>query len=263
MTDEKDWIRKLASVMRKLRGPDGCPWDREQTHKSLKKYLMEECAELLDAVDSGENEDIMEELGDILMHIVLHSTIAEERGVFDLDAVAKSVTEKMIRRHPHVFGTESVSSANEVVDLWEKVKKKEKEGREDLIMNGIPCHMPALLQAEKVQKKAAKFGFDWENELQIIDKIEEELSELKDALASGDNEHVDEEIGDLLFAIANLSRFRNRASGEELLAASVKKFKNRFTHIEKSVKAAGRKLEESSIGEMEALWQDAKSKGIR
>jgi len=263
MTDEKDWIRKLASVMRKLRGPDGCPWDREQTHNSLKKYLMEECAELLDAVDSGENEAIMEELGDILMHIVLHSTIAEERGVFDLDAVAKSVTEKMIRRHPHVFGEESVASASEVVDLWEKVKKKEKAGREDLVMNGIPCHMPALLQAEKVQKKAAKFGFDWENELQIVDKIEEELAELKDALASGDSAHVDEEIGDLLFAIANLSRFRNRACGEELLAASVRKFKNRFTHIEKSLKASGRGLEKSSVTEMEALWQDAKHKGIR
>ncbi|OGV31301.1 MAG: nucleoside triphosphate pyrophosphohydrolase [Lentisphaerae bacterium GWF2_45_14] len=263
MTDEKDWIRKLASVMRKLRGPDGCPWDREQTHKSLKKYLMEECAELLDALDSGENDAIMEELGDILMHIVLHSTIAEERGGFDLDAVAKSVTEKMIRRHPHVFGTESVNSSSDVVDLWEKVKKKEKEGREDLIMNGIPCHMPALLQAEKVQKKAAKFGFDWKSEFQIVEKIEEELAELKEAMDSGDNVHIDEEIGDLLFAIANLSRFRNGPSGEELLAASVRKFKNRFTHIEKSVNAAGRGLEESSIDEMENLWQDAKLKGIR
>lgn len=262
MTDEKDWVRKLASVMRKLRSPDGCPWDREQTHASLKKYLMEECGELLDAVDSGENEAIMEELGDILMHIVLHSTIAEERGVFDLDAVAKSVTEKMIRRHPHVFGEESVASASEVVDLWEKVKKKEKSHRDESVMTGIPCHMPALLQAEKVQKKAAKFGFDWNDQLQIVEKIEEELAELKAAMESGDEHHVDEEIGDLLFAIANLSRFRNRACGEELLAASVRKFKNRFTHIEKSIKDSGRKLEESNVTEMESLWQDAKKKGI-
>ncbi len=259
-TEKKEWIKTLEEVMRTLRSPEGCPWDREQTHKSLKKYLMEECAELLDSIDEEDSEGICEELGDLLMHVVLHSVIAEERGEFDFNEVARLSSEKMTRRHPHVFGDASVESADEVVDLWEKIKKGEKNREKKSVLDGIPRHFPALLQARKVQKTAAKYGFDWENQDQIIEKIEEELAEVKHAIASGDSRHVDEELGDLLFSVVNLTRFRDGETAEELLASTVGKFKSRFSYIEQTLAERGSSLEESSIKEMEVLWNEAKKK---
>jgi tetrapyrrole methylase family protein/MazG family protein len=195
------------------------------------------------------------------MHIVLHSEIADQNGQFDIYDVARVSSEKMIRRHPHVFGEESVNCAEEVVGLWEEIKKKEKKNKApSSLMDGIPCHFPALLQARAVQKKAAKCGFDWERQEQIVEKIEEELVELKHALESGDSEHVDEEIGDLLFAVVNLSRFRERATAEELLAAGVNKFKKRFSHIEKRLAESGKSFDDVTIDEMEELWREAKNK---
>ena len=251
-------VEKLEEIMKKLRSPEGCPWDREQTHKSLKKCLMEECGELMDAIDAEDDPEMCEELGDVLMNVVLHSVMAEERGAFTFGDVVDGISDKMIRRHPHVFGDESVRNSTEVLGLWERVKKEEKSDRKS-ILDGIAYHCPALLQAEKIQKKVSKYGFDWSDESQIVDKIQEELDEVRSALASGDSAHVDEELGDLLFAVANLSRFRKRASAEELLASANRKFSTRFRYIEKSLQDRGKSLSESSLPEMESLWEEAKA----
>ena len=256
-----EWIDELQDVLEKLRSPEGCPWDREQTHSSLKEHLIEECAELLDSIDDNDDQGICEELGDVLMHIVFHAKIAEEKGTFTFDDVAREVTEKMVRRHPHVFGEESVSNVDEVMTIWNRAKKKEKGDRGfTSILDGIPRHMPALLKARELQKKAAKVGFDWKQPEQIIEKIEEELQELKEAMASGDEAHVEEELGDLLFAVVNLSRFRNSTPAEELLARANKKFIQRFQYIERTIEKRGDTLQETSIEEMERIWNESKKK---
>jgi len=255
---------KLVEIMKRLRAPNGCPWDRKQTHKSIKPHLMEECGELLDAIEEDDDAGMMEELGDILMHVALHSAMAEERGAFTFDDVAKQSVDKMIRRHPHVFGDAKVNSAEEVVGLWEEIKRREHERDAHpriSLMDGIPNHCPALLQAEKMQKRAAKVGFDWTNAKDTVLKIQEELDEVKDALKKADEAHIDEELGDLLFAIVNLARFRKRKSSEELLADANKKFAKRFRHVENCATKSGKKLEEHSIAELEAYWQDAKKNG--
>lgn len=257
-------ILKLEQVMKKLRAPDGCPWDREQTHETLMPFIMEECGEFLDALAAEDDENMREELGDVLMQVVLHSVIAEERGKFTLSDVIKDVTEKMIYRHPHVFSDSHVEDASAVLVQWEKLKAKEKNhGKKESLLDGIPTHAPALLQAEKLQKKAAKVGFDWKEQQEILQKISEELDELKEAMANaGKNEEaekrIDEELGDLLFAAANLSRFRKRASSELLLAATSAKFKRRFQYIEKALQNASETFEESSMEKLDALWEEAK-----
>ena len=261
MNTEK--LQELVDIMKKLRAPDGCPWDKIQTHKTLKKCSMEECAELMDAIEEENDRGMCEELGDLLMHIVLHSVIAEERGKFTLDDVLQGICSKMIRRHPHVFGEEKAENASDVVKLWESVKKQEHKEDRQSIMDGIPYHCPALLQAEKMQKKAAKVGFDWNCQEQIVDKIGEELDEVREALAERNDSSIDEELGDLLFAAANLVRFRKRASSEELLAAANRKFANRFRYVESELRKLGKTPEESSLEEMDSLWNEAKEKGIR
>ena len=255
-------IDELVQVMKKLRAPDGCPWDRAQTHQSLMPFIMDECGELLDAIEAQDDANFREELGDVLMHIVLHSVMAEERGAFTFDEVVEGITAKMISRHPHVFGKEAVSSASDVIDLWEKVKAKEKNHAPDpngSKLDGVANHCPALLQAEKVQKKAAKVGFDWTEQSQIVEKIGEEYRELCEAVRAGDDAHIDEELGDLLFAAANLSRFRKRDSAELLLARATAKFKRRFRHMEKQLAGQGKKIEECSLEELDKLWNQAKS----
>lgn len=257
----KPAIQQLVEIMRRLRAPDGCPWDRKQTHKSIKPHLMEECGELLDAIEDSDDAGMLEELGDVLMHVTLHAAMAEERGAFNFEDVARQVVDKMIRRHPHVFGDAKAANAEEVVGLWEEVKRREKERDakpRTSLMDGIPHHCPALLQAEKMQRRAAKAGFDWTNAADILDKISEEAAELKDALKTGDNDHVDEEIGDLLFSVVNLARFRNRKSSEEILADANAKFAKRFRHVELRVAESGRRMEDCAIAELEAFWQEAK-----
>jgi tetrapyrrole methylase family protein/MazG family protein len=261
LAEQEYYIHKLITVMKYLRSPDGCPWDRKQTHESLKPFLVEEAAELLDAIDEKNPSGVCEELGDVLMHVVLHSVMAEEEGDFTFEDVARESTEKMLRRHPHVFDNASVDNAEEVVGLWEQVKKQEKKGKEkESVLDGIPRNLPALLQAEKIQKKAAVYGFDWSSQEQVLEKVEEELEEIREALRAKDNEAMDEEIGDLLFAVVNLIRFREREkNSEDLLVGTIDKFKYRFKHIEKSLKAQNKTLEEASLDEMENLWQEAKS----
>ncbi len=251
---------ELLKVMEKLRSPEGCPWDREQTHETLKLYLAEECAELIDAIDNNDQEGICEELGDVLMNIVFNCVIANEKGHFHFNDVLAGIINKMIRRHPHVFGDVQAKSADDVVVVWEKIKQREKKNRvaPESVLDGIPRSLSALLTARAAQRKAAKYGFDWSSEAQIMEKIEEELAELKAAMASGNQEHVDEEIGDALFSMVNLIRFRDRATPEDLLNAATRKFKTRFQYIEKELKAAGKTLTEASLEEMEMLWRKAK-----
>jgi len=221
---------------------------------------MEEAGEFLDAAAQHDDAGMEEELGDLMMNVFLHGAIAEERGAFTLNDAARNVCEKMIRRHPHVFAEKTAENANEVLSLWDNIKKEEKQNSRKSILDGVPNHCPALLQAEKIQKKAAKVGFDWTQENQILDKIKEELNELNDAYAENNPDRVDEEIGDLLFAITNLSRFRNRASAEVLLGAANEKFKKRFQYIENTLAAREIPLEQAGIEMMEALWEESKKK---
>lgn len=258
-------IDQLILVMKKLRSEKGCPWDREQTHSSLKKYLMEECAELMDSIDDKDSEGICEELGDLLMHIVFHSRIAEENKSFTFEDVARGITEKMIRRHPHVFGNEKAENSGEVIEMWESIKKREKKDRNKerkSLMDGIPRHLPALFRAHEMQRKAAKVGFDWINSHQIIEKIEEEMEELKKAIATGDEKSINEEIGDLIFSVVNLARFRKEKSAEEILADTIQKFERRFRYIEEKLASAGKSAETSSLDEMDGLWNEAKKNGF-
>ncbi|NOY75849.1 MAG: nucleoside triphosphate pyrophosphohydrolase [Kiritimatiellaeota bacterium] len=261
--EKRPWIFKLLDVLTALRSENGCPWDKEQTHATIKRFLVEECAELLDAIDDGDDDHIREELGDVLLHIVFHAKIAEEENRFTFDDVARVITEKMIRRHPHVFADAQADNPDEVLEIWREIKKNEKPPEHsESILDRVPRSMPALARADELQKRAAKVGFDWSEPSQIIEKIEEELNELKSAVESGDDTSIDEEIGDILFAAANLARFRKRDTSEEILAKANGKFIRRFQHIERSILAKGETLENTSIEEMERLWNEAKKKRI-
>ncbi len=257
-----DSIQKLIEVIKHLRSPEGCPWDRKQTHVSLKPMLVEETAELLDAIDAKDDENIREELGDILMHIVFHSLIAEDEKRFTFADVVKEVAEKMERRHPHIFGSAAkLEEADQVVELWKEIKAKEKAAKgieRTSILGGTPKNLPALLRSRDIQKKAAAAGFDWDNESGILDKIDEEILELKNAFNENDEENIDEEIGDILFSVVNLSRFRKGKSAEELLHKTVDKFEKRFQFMEETLSLKDIKMSDCSLAELEKLWQKAK-----
>jgi tetrapyrrole methylase family protein/MazG family protein len=262
-----DWVQELVHLMARLRAPGGCPWDREQTHASLKEYLTEESAELFDAIDDADDAGMVEELGDILLQIVFHCQIASEAGRFDLQDAARACCEKLVRRHPHVFGESRVDTAEGVLAQWQEIKrweagkKEEKGAARPSVLSGVPRHLPALHRAHKMQKKAAHAGFDWPNVDGVIAKIEEELQEVKHAVATGDDTAVAAEIGDLLFAVVNLSRFRNRVA-EELLHDTIRKFERRFHRIEELLAAQGKTPEQCSLAEMDALWDQAKQEEV-
>lgn len=265
----KTEFEKLVDVMATLRAPGGCPWDAEQTYESLGQYLLEECFEAFDAIqeatETNDTTHLREELGDVLLQVVFHSTIAAERGDFTVDDVAKGVTEKLILRHPHVFGEKDLKTADDVLNNWDELKKIERaasgkvEKMQDSILDEIPVAFPALIEANKLTKKAAKARFDWENAEQIFDKIAEETKELKAAIAANKTENVEEEIGDLLFAVVNLAR-RLNVEPENALKKTNRKFRQRFKFIEKSLKTDGKSLDESNLEEMDALWNVAKNK---
>ncbi len=254
----KSGVENLVNILSILRGENGCPWDAKQTHETLLEHLYEEVAEFADAVSANDKYNMCEELGDILLHIVFHSQIAKDENEFNFEKVSQLISEKMIRRHPHVFGDNDVENADEVVTLWNEIKKKEKGESRKSVMDGVPKSLSALLQARKIQKKGATYGFDWDNQNAIIAKIEEELAEVKDAIKNSDENHVDEEIGDLLFAVTNLSRWRKRETAEILLKKTNQKFITRFKYIEEQLEKQGKSLEEANIDEMEKLWNEAK-----
>ena len=248
----------LLEVMRVLRSPEGCPWDREQTRKSLRKCLVEETAELVDSIDDDDPAGIAEETGDVLMNLMLQSLIGEENGEFTFADAIRIIYDKMLRRHPHVFGNASAENSADVVKLWEKIKAAEPEkAARSSVLDDVPRSLSALSQAAKLQKKAAKCGFDWQNAAQIADKLQEEVDELRGALAAGDDAEIDAELADVLFAAVNLARFR-KTDPEELLRRGNAKFSRRFRHVESRVHNSGRDWSVFTIDELENFWREAK-----
>jgi tetrapyrrole methylase family protein/MazG family protein len=253
-------ITRLLKIMARLRGPGGCPWDREQTHRSIRHNLIEECYEALDALDAGKMTDFREELGDLLLQIVFHAQMAGEAGLFDFDDVAKTIADKLVRRHPHVFGRRRAENSAAVLRQWEAIKKEEKNSR--TILTPLPKSLPALLKADKLQRKVARVGFDWKHVNDVVAKVEEELRELKAALAAGSRQQFEEELGDLLFAAVNLARYEG-LQAEELLNRTIRKFARRFQSVERAVHRQGRQLEDCTLEELDALWEAAKHRPRR
>jgi MazG family protein len=259
---------ELVAVMARLRAPGGCPWDREQTYASLAQYLLEESYETFDAIceadQTGDTVNLREELGDVLLQVVFHSTIAAEKGDFTIDEVVAGVTQKLVLRHPHVFGETDLKTADDVLNNWDELKKEERkasgkvEKEKDSILDDVPLAFSGLIEANKLTKKAAKVGFDWENTNQIFDKLTEEVDELKAEIPGADNEKIEDEIGDLLFVVVNLAR-KLGVEPETALKKTNRKFRRRFKHIESELKTRGKNLEESNLEEMDALWNEAKS----
>ncbi len=258
---------ELVAVMARLRAPGGCPWDAEQTYASLSQYLLEEAYETFDAIHeaeaTGDITNLKEELGDLLLQVVFHSTIGAERGEFTIDDVADGVAKKLVLRHPHVFGDARLEKAQDVLDNWDALKANERkasgkvEKTKDSILDDVPVHFPGLLEALKLTKKAAKVGFDWTEKEQILDKAEEEIAELREAIAEGDVPHIEEEIGDLLFVIVNLARQLD-VEPETALKRTNRKFRKRFRFIEDELKKKGRDISASTLAEMDDLWNEAK-----
>lgn len=255
-------INQLAEVMATLRSRRGCPWDREQTHESLKRYLLEEAHEVLEAVDAQDADKLAEELGDLLLQIVFHAQIAAEQGAFDLEEVAERIVRKLRRRHPHVFGELTVEDAEEVLVNWERLKREE-AGYEDRrsALDGVPKSLPALMHAAEAQKRAARLGFDWDDVEGPIAKVEEELDELKGAFAAAgaSSEQVRDELGDLLFAVVNAARWLG-VDAEDALRRANARFRRRFEAIERAATEQGRDLAAMSLAEMDQLWDRAKSR---
>ena len=249
-------IQPLVDVMRTLREPGGCPWDREQTHASIRSNMIEEVYEYLEAVDAEDTEGMREELGDILMQIVFHARMAEEAGHFDLQDVIDEVVDKLIRRHPHVFGETKVTGSDEVLVNWEAIKKTEKTERKH-VLDGVTQGLPALLRAYKLQSKAAKVGFDWPDVKGVWDKVQEELAELQEALASGDRAAAENELGDLLFALVNYARHQ-KIEPEVALNGTNNRFAKRFAHVESCVEASGKAWQDFSLDELDQFWDEAK-----
>jgi nucleoside triphosphate diphosphatase len=278
MTPSAD-IQRLLEIMAALRTPGtGCPWDLEQDFRSIAPYTLEEAYEVVDAIERGDLADLQDELGDLLLQVAFHARMAEERGAFAFGDVVDAITRKLIRRHPHVFGEGRDLAPDEVKVLWDSIKRQEKAdraaarveggrdapgepgtepGSEPGFLGGIPTGLPALTRAHKLTARAAKVGFDWPDANQVVDKVREELREVEDAVASGDGDKIEDEVGDLLFAVTNLARHL-RVDPEAALRRTNLKFERRFHAIETALEAQGRTLEEASLDEMERLWVEAK-----
>ena len=254
-----DAFGKLRDVVARLRAPDGCPWDREQTNESLLPKLLEEAYEVADAVRSRDDENLREELGDVMLLVTMHAQIASERGKFAIEEVLEDITAKLIRRHPHVFGDREAHDAGAVVKLWDSVKRDEKEHTKEHYLAGVAAALPALMRAQKIQKKAAHVQFDWAELSDVAAKVDEELAETKEAIAAGDDDAIAEEIGDLLFAVVNLAR-RTNNDAETLLQTATDKFVRRFNAVEDEVRARGRKLGEVGLTELDDIWNSQKAK---
>jgi MazG family protein len=259
MSDTPDAMVELRAVMHRLRAPGGCPWDAEQTHESLIPYLLEEAYEVVEAIRSGDMAAVRDELGDLLLQPVFHAEIASESGTFTLDDIARNITEKLIRRHPHVFGEATADTPEAVLTQWEAIKRTEKGTEHQPYLHGISHGLPALIRAQKLQKKAAKVGFDWPEVAPVLAKIHEEADEVAQAIEEKDKTAITEEVGDLLFSVVNLAR-KLGVDAESALAAGNAKFERRFNQVEEVLTAEGKKLGECSLEEMDAAWDKIKSK---
>ncbi|MER8866543.1 nucleoside triphosphate pyrophosphohydrolase [Mesorhizobium sp. M0751] len=272
MKPSKD-ISRLIEIMAALRAPEtGCPWDIEQDFSTIAPYTIEEAYEVADAIARGDLDDLRDELGDLLLQVVYHAQMAEEAGEFSFGDVVQAITTKMIRRHPHVFGDDKARSAGMAKGMWEKIKAEEKAEKRSArltrgldpedhgkgFLDSVPVALPALTRALKLQEKAARVGFDWSEAAPILDKIEEEIGELREALAKGDTAPIKDEFGDMLFAVVNLGRHL-KIDSEAALSGTNEKFRSRFHYVERTLQASGSSLEEATLDEMEALWQQAKS----
>jgi len=266
-----EWFESLVAVQEKLRAPEGCPWDREQTHESLRTYLIEEAYEVLEALESGNDARFAEEMGDLLLQIVFHSQIAQENGRFTISDVIREIHDKMVRRHPHVFGETHAKNSAEVLRNWEQIKSEErlskaanpgnhagsKSARAASLLDGVSRALPATLEGFQLTRKASRIGFDWENAAGIFEKMDEETTELRNALSVGEPRKVEEELGDLLFATVNLARFL-KVDPEIALKKASAKFSRRFRSMENLAREGGREFKNLSREEMEALWNLAK-----
>ena len=254
--------------MARLRGPDGCPWDRQQDRNSLKPMLVEETYEVLEAIDNNDPDGLAEELGDLLLHVVFQAQLGKEDGSFDIDAVIDGICDKLVRRHPHVFGTETASTPEEVIKNWEAIKAQEKTRKlkdrtpeQRSLLEGIPTRLPALHEAHQISSKAARVGFEWPDIEGVFGKLKEETHELREAMTGPENSRqsrVEDEIGDILFVIVNLARFL-KIDSESALKRANRKFKTRFQYMETQLAKSGRNLDGTSLDEMETLWKQAKA----
>jgi MazG family protein len=247
----------LVRLMTTLRGPDGCPWDRKQTLPDLKPYVIEEAYEVVDAIDRDDRAALLEEIGDLLLEAVFVAEITREEGTFDIYDSVTAIHDKLVRRHPHVFADVEASDAEQVLVNWEKLKRDERKAENKSVLSGVPQSLPALLKASRLTEKAARVGFDWRRTDDVFDKLDEELGELRAAVAAGDAQNIHEEIGDVLFTIANIARKVN-VSAEEALQSTNRKFQSRFTHMETRVHSRGQNLDQLTLEEMDALWDEAK-----
>jgi tetrapyrrole methylase family protein/MazG family protein len=255
MSRKAEALDELIRIMNVLLAPGGCPWDREQTHESLVRYLIEETYEVIDAINGSDMHKLCEELGDLLLQVVFHGALAEQKGHFDFADICRTVSKKMVGRHPHVFGAMNLQTSEDVLDIWEDFKIK--EGKTS-ILEGIPKGMPALMRAEKIQEKASRVGFDWPSVGGALDKFKEELDEL--AEAQNDKEIV-EEMGDVLFALVNVARFK-KVEPEQALQQANDKVTRRFNYIEQKLKETGRTFADVSLTEMDQIWDEAKARGL-
>lgn len=246
-------FQRLVDIMAKLRGPGGCPWDREQTLDSIKPYTLEETYEVMDAIDRRDWKGLAEELGDYILQAVFYAEIAAEEKHFTIKDALDAINEKLVRRHPHVFGSESAETAGDVKRIWGEVKAAEKKDKGESLLAGVPRALPALVEAQQIAGRAAGVGFDWENSEQVVEKLHEELQEFQEAAP----EEREDELGDMLFVLVNLARFA-KVDPEQALRKSNAKFRRRFGYIEQKLAERGKKLTDSNIEEMEALWQEAK-----
>lgn len=255
-------IEGLKALMAALRDPNGgCPWDVEQDHRSIAQYCIEEAYEVVDAIETGSDDDLKSELGDLLLQVVFHSQMAAERGAFTFDDVCEAIVTKMVRRHPHVFTAPDGRDADGQTEQWEEMKAKERaeRGQDDSILSDVPVGLPALTRAEKLTKRAARVGFEWDKPEHILDKLEEEIVELRAAMASGDAAHTEEELGDVAFCVANMGR-RLKIDTETSLRKANEKFVSRFRIVEQEVVRSGRDWGEHTLDQLEAYWSEAKAR---
>ena len=256
-------FQRLVEIMARLRAPGGCPWDREQTFDTIKSFLLEETYEVLESVDNRDWRALREELGDLMLQAVFFADMAREQGTFRIEDSLDAINEKLVRRHPHVFADGTAKTPDEVKRRWDQIKAGEKAERDDGpkdLLSSVPRSMPALVEAAQIASRAAGVGFDWENVEQVIDKLHEELRELHEARSAPAREEVEGEIGDLLFVLVNMARFL-KVDPEQALRRTNAKFRKRFGYLERRLAERGKSLHESSVQEMEALWQEAKSRG--
>jgi MazG family protein len=263
-------FEKLVEIMTTLRGPNGCPWDKQQDFNSLKPMLVEEVYEVLEAVENNDFDGLSEELGDLLLHVLFNAQLAKESGRFDIDTVIEQISDKLVRRHPHVFGDESASTPEEVIKNWEAIKAQEKAQKlknrtpeQRSLLEGIPSKLPAIHEAHQISSRAARVGFDWPDVEGIFDKLQEEVRELKEVLSTEGEEtrreRLEDEIGDMLFVIVNIARYL-KIDSESALKRANRKFKSRFRFMESELTKQGKSLEGTSLDDMEALWQKAKDR---